>query len=266
MRKVLGVVFLSLLFVVWFLGTVWAIPTVLTVRVRAHDAKFVGSAVGGLKVAVKDYFTGRLLATGAIEGGTGDTRVIMKEPGTRGKVLSVGKGTAKVQFTLDLKEPMKLLIEVTGPMAAGPNIHREVKTTWIVPGQDIKGDGILFELYGLIVHVYLPKPHEFYPLGQKVTIGAQVTPMCGCPVRPGFLWDADEYRVRACVFLKGKKVAEVPLRYAGKISHFEGSFTPRVAGGYKVVITACDKKNNQGVSVTGLAVVSPKKYRVILGE
>ena len=243
----------------------WAIPTTLTVRVKAHDAKFVGSAVGGLKVAVRDFFTNRLLATGVVEGGTGNTKVLMKEPITRGKVLSKG-GAAKFQFTFDIDQPTKLQIEVVGPMAAGLNMHKEAKTTWLIPGQDITGDGILFDLYGLIVHAYLPKPHEFYALGEKVTIGAHVTPMCGCPVRPSFLWNANTYHVKATVFLKGKKVAEIPLKWSERISHFEGSFTPKAAGGYKVVVTAYDEANNQGVDITGLVVVPLKRYKAILGR
>jgi len=267
MVKRFGTVFLALFVFCGLAGTVGATPTLLTVRVKAHDAKFVGSAVGGLKVAVRDYFTGQLLATGVIEGGTGNTKVIMKEPITRGKVLSVGKATAKFQFTFDIKEPRKLQIEVTGPMAAGLNIHKETKTTWLIPGRDITGDGILFDLYGVIVHAYLPKPHEFYPLGKKVVIGVHVTPMCGCPVRPGFpLWDANKYHVKAYVIFKGKKVAEIPLKWAGRISHFQGTFTPKAVGGYKVIVTAYDEANNQGVDVTGFVVVPPKKYHAILGR
>ena len=266
MKRGLGIAVLSGLMLAALIAASWATPTTLIVRVKAHDAKFVGSAVGGLKVAVRDFFTNELLATGVVEGGTGNTKVIMKEPIARGKVLSVGKATAKFQFTFDIQEPRKLQIEVTGPMAAGLNIHKETKTTWLIPGQDILGDGILFELYGLIVHAYLPKPHEFYPLGKKVTIGAHVTPMCGCPVRPDFLWNANVYHVKATVFLKGHKVAEIPLRWSERLSHFEGSFTPKATGGYKVVVTAYDDANNQGVAVTGFVVVLPKAYHAILGK
>lgn len=259
------VVFLVLTFLL-AAGFVMAQPTRLVVRVLAHDAKFVGTAVGGLKVVVKDYFTGEILGVKNLEGGTGSTKVIMKEPRIRGKEISVGKATAKAEFVFDINEPRKLQIEVVGPLAAGLNVHREVKTTWLIPGKNIEGDGILFEFYGLIVHPYLPKPHEFYHVGKSIRIGAHVTPMCGCPVRPGFLWDANKYNVKAYVYYGGKRIAEIPLKYAGRISHFEGSFKPERPGGYKVVITACDEANNQGVGITSFVVVPVKKYRAILGR
>ncbi len=242
-----------------------AVPTKLVVRVKANDAKFVGSAVGGLKVTVKDACTGRILATGKIEGGTGNTKILMKKPITRNTILSQG-GAAKAEFVFDISEPVKLQIEVTGPLGAGNNIHKEVKTTWLIPGRDIDGDGIIFNFYGLIVHPYSPKPHEFYTVGSKVTIGAHVTPMCGCPVRPGFLWDANKYNVKAFVYFKGRKIAELPLKWAGKISHFEATFIPKKKGGYKIVIVASDDKRNQGVGVTGLVAVPTKLYRKILGK
>lgn len=91
--------------------------------------------------------------------------------------------------------------------------------------------------------------------------------MCGCPVRPGFkLWDANTYSITATIFYKGKKVAQIPLKYANRISHFEGVFTPEKTGGYKVVITGSDKRNNQGVTITGFVVVPIKKYHKILGK
>lgn len=90
--------------------------------------------------------------------------------------------------------------------------------------------------------------------------------MCGCPVRPGFLWDADKMNVKAEVFFKGKKIAEFPLSWAGRISHFETSFLPKEPGSYKVVIMASDSRNNQGVGITGFVVVPAKKYHKLLGK
>lgn len=90
--------------------------------------------------------------------------------------------------------------------------------------------------------------------------------MCGCPVRPNFLWDANKYNVKAFVYFSGKKIAELPMKWAGKISHFETSFVPKVKGNYKVVIVASDKSNNQGVAVTGFVVVPSKVYHKVLGR
>lgn len=243
-----------------FAVSAWAVPTRLTVRALAHDAKFIGSVVGGLKVVVKDYYTDQELASGMIMGGTGNTKLLMKEPVTRGMVRSEGKGTAKVVFEFDIKDPLKLLVEVIGPMGAEASIHKEAKTTWLLPGQDIAGDGLLFDLTGLIVHPHNPEAHEFFTLGTTLPISAVVTPMCGCPVKANFpLWNASDYTVTAFIYKGGKKIAELPLKYAGKTSNFSSSFTPKEGGGYRVIFTAHDKRNNQGVGISGFVVVAPKK-------
>jgi len=252
---------MALMASVFFTSSAFAVPTRLTVRALANDAKFIGSVVGGMKVIVKDYFTGQELASGMLLGGTGDTKLIMKEPVVRGKVLSAGKGAASsAEFEFDIKEPVKLLIEVIGPMAAEADIHKEVKTTWLLPGHDITGDGILFHPTGLIVHPHNPEAHEFFKLGETLPISAVVTPMCGCPIKANFpLWNADDYKVTAHIYKGKNKVAELPLKYAGKISNFSASFTPKKPGGYRVVFTAYDKHNNQGVGVSGFIIKAPKK-------
>ncbi len=262
----LGIIFVFLILsVVTFSLDAGAVPTRLVVRGRANDAKFIGTAVGGLEVTVRDALTGKVLAQKVLEGGTGDTKLLMKSPISRATVLSKG-GAAKTEFVFDIKEPLKLEIELKGPLGAGNNIHHEVKTTWLIPGRNVTGDGLVFTLYGLIVHPYSPKPHEFYSKGARVTIGAHVTPMCGCPVRPGFLWDANKVTVTAQVFFKGKMISEIPLKWAGRISHFEAAFSPSEPGNYKVVIMASDKRNNQGVGITGFVVVPEKKYHKVLGR
>lgn len=242
-----------------FAASAWAVPTKLTVRALANDAKFIGSVVDGLKVVIRDYYTGQVLASGQVMGGTGNTKLIMKEPVTRGKILSEGKGTAKAVFEFDITEPQKLLVEVIGPLAGEANIHKEAKTTWLLPGQDIGGDGLLFKLTGLIVHPDNPEAHEFFKLGETLDIATVVTPMCGCPVKPNFpLWNADDYTVTAYIYKGGKKVAELPLKYAGKTSNFSAKFTPKESGGYRVVFTAYDKRNNQGVGFSGFVMTAPK--------
>ena len=261
----LGILVFLILSVVAFSLDAGAVPTRLVVRARANDAKFIGTAVGGLEVTVRDALTRKVLAQKVLEGGTGDTKLLMKSSISRDTVLSQG-GAAKAEFVFDIEEPLKLEIELNGPLGAGNNMHHEMKTTWLIPGRDIVGDGVIFTLYGLIVHPYSPKPHEFFPMGSRVTIGAHVTPMCGCPVRPGFLWDANKVTVTAKVFFKGEMISEIPLKWAGRISHFEAPFSPSEPGNYKVVITASDKKNNQGVGITGFVVVPEKKYHKVLGR
>ena len=254
---------LTLLLVLLFPGICLSTPTRLVVRVRANDAKFVGTAVGGVKVIIRDYFTGKILATGMIEGGTGNTKVLMKEPIVRGKILSVGKNTAKFECVFDIKEPVKIQIDAIGPLSAGIDMHKETKTVWLIPGKDIKGDGIMFVFYGLIVHPYSPKPHQFYFPRKKVIIGAHVAPMCGCPVKPKCLWDAKNFKVVAHVIYNKKEIAKIPLMWKS-VSDFEAEFIPKACGGYKVIITAYDNANNTGVGITGFVVIPKKKYDILM--
>ncbi len=255
------VVFLSALLLA---GSGWAVPTTLTVRVRAHDAKFVGTGVGDVKVAVRDAFTGEVVASGFITGGTGNTKALMMEPKKRDTVLS-DASAAGFETVLDIDAPRKLEVEVAGPLSAGAAMHREVKTTWLIPGRDIRGDGILFEFYGLIVRTTSPTQHEFAPTGQA-TIRAHVTPMCGCPVRPGFIWDSKNFTVTAVVEKDGSVVATVPMSYAGKIGDFTGDLTLDSPGTYKVTVLASDDKNNQGADVTTFIVVPAARLKKLAGH
>jgi len=234
----------------------FAVPTSITVRARANDAKFIGTAVGGLEVTVKDFYSGRILASGTISGGTGDTDLLMKRPIARGEAIAAA-GAAGFTATLNIKEPRKLLVELDGPMSAGGNIHKESKTVWLVPGENMTGDGIIFNLYGLIVAPYIPVPHEFHTLGDKIKVAAHISPMCGCPIMPGFLWNASDYTVKALVIKGGKKIAELPMTYAGRVGDFVADFIPKATGTYQFIITAADKQNNQGVAIRA-AVVSDR--------
>jgi hypothetical protein len=85
------------------------------VHVRAHDAKLVGSAVGGALVTITDVATGRVLARGRTEGGTGDTRRIMAEPHQRGERLFDTPGAAGFLADVDIRRPTVVEISASGP-------------------------------------------------------------------------------------------------------------------------------------------------------
>ncbi len=248
---------LATFMVFMFASLVFAVPTKLTVRVRAHDAKFVGSGVGGVKVVIKDFFTGDVLSEGSIEGGTGNTKKLMFAPVKRGETIS-DKYTASFVTSLDINEPRKLLIEVMGPLTAGVDMHRETKTIWLLPGRDIVGDGVVFDFYGLIVQAYSPVPHSIEKAGDTITIGAHVSPMCGCPIGKNRIWNYKNYSVSATIYHGGKRIGEIPLEFTGKIGNFEGSFRLSKPGAYKIVISAYDNQNNQGADITS-AVALPEK-------
>jgi hypothetical protein len=230
-----------------------AIPTSLTVRVLAHDAKFVGSGVGDVQVTVRDFVNHEIVASGFVTGDTGDTKILMETPRERTTKLS-DTDSAVYTATLNIETPQKLLVEVDGPLSAGIDAHHESMTTWLIPGKNIDGDGLLFEFYGLIVRNYHPTPHEFVKAGKSTVIGAHVTMMCGCPITPESLWKSGAFTITALVVKDGKKVAEMPLKYAGRISDFEAQYTFKEPGTYRIITLASDDKNNQGVDTTSYAV------------
>lgn len=233
--------------------------TNITVRVRSHDAKFIGSTVGGVSVVVKDADSGQVLAQGAITGGTGDTATLMKEPVSRGQHVA-GAKAGKFVAKIDIDQPTTVEIEVRGPLASGQNSHLASKTLVVLPGHDIVGDGVVFELYGCIVHAVSPCPNQTFKPGEAVTIEAYVVMLSGCPVEPGGIWNADDFAVTAYVLdSKGKTQAEIPLKYSGTRSRFTGEFKPEGLGGHQIRITAAqDKANNFGYAVTGFAAKKPK--------
>jgi len=59
-------------------AAVRAEPTHVEVHVLSRGAKLVGTSMGGVRVVVRDADTGEVLARGATEGTTGDTRRIMR--------------------------------------------------------------------------------------------------------------------------------------------------------------------------------------------
>ena len=249
------ILFMVLIIFLFMLDCGYAAVTKVTIRAKSHDAKFIATSIGGVKIVVKDAFSGRILDEGMVEGSTGNTKVQMIEPLKRGARLA-DENTAKFVAQLDIEQPTKIIIEAAGPFSAGNNFQYYRKTMWVLPGHDIGGDGIIFEIYGLLVYPTAPAPHQFFKPGNQVDIVARVDMMCGCPLKPGGLWDANDVVVKAVIYNgKREKVAEIPLRWI-KTSTFRGNFMPSSPGVYKVVVTAAyDQDNNYGVGYTSFQVL-----------
>ena len=62
--------------------------TRVTVHVLSHDAKMIGSSMGGARVTLRDADSGELLAEGVTRGSTGDTGKLVMEPRRRGAPVS----------------------------------------------------------------------------------------------------------------------------------------------------------------------------------
>ncbi|HKK30362.1 MAG TPA: hypothetical protein VKA18_08230 [Alphaproteobacteria bacterium] len=240
-KSVLNILIVALLASVGLSASALAEPTDITVRVISRDAKFIGTSMGGVRVTLRDAGTGELLGQGVTSGSTGDTERIMMEPRARDTVLSRG-GAAKFSTTLDLDRPRRIEVTADGPLAQPQSASRVSAVQWVVPGKHLTGgDGWLLEMPGFVVDVLAPPAHvEFQGGPQRVELAANVTMMCGCPIEPDGLWDANRYEVKALIGLEGQDVGEVELAYAGSPSQFSGQVSVDKPGVYDVTIYAYD--------------------------
>jgi len=209
----------------------YAEETRVTVRAMAVDAKFIGSGVGGMDVHIAAVDSGEVLAAGRIEGGTGDTALLMKTPHERGMQLSQG-GAAAFKTALDLERPTRVRVTVKGPLDEPSAMQTLSKTVTLVPGGHVEGDGIVFNVPGLIVSAEASQAEE-----GSLAIEARVTMMCGCPLTAGGLWDAGEFTVEALAIRDGAVVDRQPLAFTGEPNTFAATFAPEP--GYDgIVVTA----------------------------
>lgn len=238
-------------------GSVVAEDTDITVRVLSKDAKFIGTSMGGMRVMLRDARSGELLSEGVTAGGTGDTGKIMHEDGGR-RINMADDSAASYDTTLDLEQPRLIEAQVYGPLGQPQAAHRASATQWVIPGGDLSvGDGWVIELPGFVVNILEPAAAQGWSSADSdgVKVTANVMMMCGCPITPGGLWDANRYEVGMTVTRDGETVAEQPMSYAGKASHFEGDIPVDEAGVYNVTVHAYDPHNgNTGVDRTTLKV------------
>lgn len=225
-----------------------AASTSVTVRVLAHDAKLIP----GVQVVVRDADTGEVLERGVTEGGTGDTDLIVREPVARGERVFDTEGAAAHVTMLDLDAPRRVTIEALQPETGAA----ASKTLWLAPGHGVAGNGVVLELYGL--DVTIREPAGQIRAGGELAVTAGVEMLCGCPVTPGGLWDADGFTVTAALLRDGETVAESPLSYAGEASTFSGAVAAPVPGEYTLrVVAAQPARGNFGVASAELAVTQP---------
>ncbi|MFO7764414.1 MAG: hypothetical protein R6V61_11850 [Wenzhouxiangellaceae bacterium] len=231
-------------------------PTDVTIRVLSKDAKFVGTSMGGARVVLRDVHTGEVLATGVTEGGTGNTSKIMHSDGGR-RARMADETAASFTATLDLDEPRLIEVEATGPAAQRQAEQRVTATQWVVPGRAPGGtEGWILELPGFAVDVLAPPAHVRIPGDrEEVEIRANVTMMCGCPIEPGGLWDADGYDVEMIVVRNGERIDSASMSYAGQTSQFAGEFEIDESGVYDITVYAYDPRTgNTGLDRTTFIV------------
>lgn len=228
-----------------------ATPTRLIVRAKAKDAKFIGSSIGGAYVMIKEKQTGRIMAEGQTEGGTGNTGLIMRTPRERYQEIAVGN-TAKFEATFDIEEPVFVTIEVLAPVNQKQATVAASTEIWLIPGKDIVGDGIVLEIPGFIVNVLQPRTHQFIGMedleDNTIEFQANIVMMCGCTISEGGLWDSGKMEVRAMIKLNGELIGEAPLNQHGAPNLFSGRYRVEKPGNYEVIVYAYQPESgNTGV-------------------
>lgn len=235
-----------------------AIPTHVVVRAVARDAKVIQSSVGGARVIIRDAETGEVLAEGVQEGGSGSTDRIMLRPRVRGENPYDTESAARFEATLALSAPTRVEVTAEGPLDYPQALQKTQTTLLLVPGQHVRGDGIVLPLRGFIVELLavgdtLSQSGQDVPLevprGKSARVRARVRMLCGCPTTPGGVWDSRSIQVEArLLHPDGTVAAQMPLDYAGTTSTYEGSISvPDVQGNYEVQVLAMDaEKTNFG--------------------
>lgn len=226
-------------------------PTEITVRVVSKGAKFIGTSMGGVRIRIIDSESGEVLAQGITAGSTGDTTRIMLTAHTRNGTLSTDEA-AKFEAILDIETPKLVRVEALGPIAQPQSSGSVTATQWIVPGKHITGgDGWTVEMPGLVVDALSPPAHSRHSLGADIELNVNVTMMCGCPLTPDGLWDANAFDVEAIILRNGAKVDRVTLEYAGQASQFSATYRPDEPGAYQAIIAAHQPANgNTGLDRT----------------
>lgn len=209
-------------------------PTRVVVHVVTHDAKLIGTAVGGARVTIRETSSGRELVSGLQLGPTGDTKRIMQDPRVRGDSLFAGREGARFEATLPLTVPTLVDVTAEGPVQYPDQLVSTTKRLLLVPGRDVRGDGIVLEMHGYVLDVLAPDTTTAVESGGEVR--AQVRMLCSCPTEPTGMWRVEQ--VSARLWQGGAIVGEVPLAYAGTPSTYTARL-PRVAAGrYTLEIVA----------------------------
>lgn len=231
--------------------------TMVTVRAKARDAKFIGSSIGGAQIIIRDATTGIILAEGVTEGGTGNTTRIMSQSTHRYDQLS-DVNTAAFRAEIMLEEPVFVTIEARAPVD-----HRQAEVVastqmWLIPGKDILQDGVVLEIPGFIIDTLEPRTHQSLVLdslqNRLLSIRANMVMMCGCTISDGGLWNAREIEVRAIIKRNGVTWRTLPMAIT-EPNLFEVQTVLDGPGQYQVTVYAFDHRTaNSGVDIVHFRV------------
>lgn len=227
-----------------------SIPTRVVVRAVAQDAKVVGSGVGGAWIQIREAVSGRVLAEGLQEGGTGDTGRIMGAR-ERGATVFDTPGAGVFQAEIPLAAPTRVEVTARGPLGAEHAAQTASASLLLIPGEHVEGEGVILTLHGFTVELLEPLTEPFVAApGASVPIRARVTLLCGCPTEPGGRWDAHRITLRGQWVREGRVVDQVPLTFTGTTSEYQATLrAPAAVGPVTLRIIAVDaERANAGMA------------------
>ncbi len=238
--------------------TAAATPTRLIVRVKAKDAKFIGTGIGGAFVQIKNPLTGETLAKGLTTGSSGSTPLIMSTAHQRNQRLTDEK-TAGYEAVLDITEPVLVEIVVTAPVSRKNAAITGSTQVWLIPGKHIDGEGLVIELPGYILDILQPTTHAFLslPQGKPLAVDLQVslTMLCGCTITKGGTWDANAIEVTGILYKEGKPLKELRLQPTDTPNIFSLRAELTEKGSYGFTVFAYDAQtHNTGVDKVNFVI------------
>ena len=241
--------------------SIWEeMATNFKVTVKARDAKFIGTSMGGVHISIKNKLTGDIIADGNIMGGTGPTDKIMQAPMPRDAVI-VDDTTASLQFSLALMEPTLVTITATGPLGQPQNMVSVSEDRVLIPGKDYTaGNGLMLEMPGMVVDVLTPVAGNNIPLNadEPLTILANVRKLCGCEITENGMWPASRYQVEVFIYKDAAFISSVPMALVDKSQYATKLKMPQ-AGTFRIVVTAFDPQTkDSGMDVTTVTLSAPK--------
>jgi hypothetical protein len=230
------------------------VPTRVVTHVITHDAKLIGTAVGGVRVTIRDVVTNRMLAEGRQLGGTGDTKRIMQDARGRTDTIYAGGDGARYEASFSLSVPTLVDITAEGPLDYPDQMVQATKRVLLLPGQEIGGDGVVLELHGYVIDLMGPDTTRALSASSPIAVRARVRMICSCPTQPGGMWEVNS--VVARLVRDSAVVAETKLTYAGEQSIYSGELGKVDAGSYRLeVIAASPSSVTNGVIRRRITVV-----------
>src|SRR6202047_3593010 len=120
--KVIRTVSLFALFIFVFATQLFARPagkeTKVMVRAIARDAKIIGKGVGGARITIREVSSGKVLAQGMLQDGTGETALIIEKPHVRGEKIYDTPGASGFLAVLNLERPTVVDGTAGGPLGS----------------------------------------------------------------------------------------------------------------------------------------------------